>query len=147
MLVFSYDCRGLSSTTSSFRKFVFSPISDKDSRKRLLSLQLWHLLKYAELIEVVRQNDKPFIDMLNKVRVGNVDDAVEELLKASFVCDSDEHCNPKVALHMYAENEPAISRNEPVLNNSAGELYTIEADDKIPDNCKYQLAMILAAQN
>ena len=147
MLVFSYDCRGLSPTTSSFRKFVSSPISDKDSRKHLLSLQLWHLLKYAELIEVVRQNDKPFIDMLNKVRVSNVDDAVEELLKASFVCDSDEHCNPKVALHMHAENEPAISRNEPLLNNSAGELYTIEADDKIPDNCKYQLAMILAAQN
>ena len=48
---------------------------------------------------------------------------------------------------MYAENEPAISRSEAVLNNLPGEIYTIEADDKIPDNCKYQLAMILPAQN
>ena len=48
---------------------------------------------------------------------------------------------------MYAENEPAISRNEAVLNNLPGEIYTIEADDKIPDNCRYQLAMILPAQN
>ena len=48
---------------------------------------------------------------------------------------------------MYAENEPAISRNEAVLNNLPGEIYTIEADDKIPDNCKYQLAMIPPAQN
>ena len=37
-----------------------------------------------------------------------------------------------------------FGRNETVLNNSPGELYTIEA---IPDNCKYPLAMILAAQN
>ena len=48
---------------------------------------------------------------------------------------------------MYAENEPAISRNEAVLNNLPSEIYTIEADDKIPGNCKYQLAMILPAQN
>ena len=38
------------------------------------------------------------------------------------------------ALHMYTENEPAIDRNEAVLNNLPGELYTIEATDKNPDN-------------
>ena len=48
---------------------------------------------------------------------------------------------------MYAENEPAISRNELVLNNSPGELSTIETDIKFPDSCKYTLAMILVAQN
>ena len=126
-------------------KFIFSLFSDKDSMKHLLGLQLWHLFKYAELTEVVRQNDKPFIDMLNKVRVGNVDDDVEQLLRAKFVCESDENYYPKDALHMYAENEPAIDRNEAFLNNLPGELYTIEADYKIPDNCKYPLAMILAA--
>ena len=36
---------------------------------------------------------------------------------------------------MYAENEPAMKRNEAVLNNLPGEHCTIEADDKIPDNC------------
>ena len=47
---------------------------------------------------------------------------------------------------MYAENERAISRNELVLNNSPGELYTKETDNKFTDSCKYTLAMILVAQ-
>ena len=42
--------------------------------------------------------------MLNKIRVGNVDHDVEQLLKARSVCDSDENYCPKDALHMYAEN-------------------------------------------
>ena len=48
---------------------------------------------------------------------------------------------------MYAENEPAMKRNDAVLKDLSGELYTIEADDKIPDNCRYALATIQAAQN
>ena len=40
----------------------------------------------------------------------------------------------KKALHMYAENEPAMKRHEPVLNNLPGQLSTIEANDKILDN-------------
>ena len=63
-------------------------------------MQLWHL--------VVKQNDKLFIDLLNKVRVGNTDDGdAENLLKARFLSESDENY-PKDALHMYAENEPAM---------------------------------------
>ena len=34
----------------------------------------------------------------------------------------DENYYPKDALHMKAENEPAIGRNEAVLNNFPGEL-------------------------
>ena len=48
---------------------------------------------------------------------------------------------------MYAENEPVKKRNDAVLKDLSGELYTIEADDKIPDNCRYPLATIQAAQN
>ena len=40
-----------------------------------------------------------------------------------------------------------MKRNDAVLNDLPGELYTIEADDKIPDNCKYPLATIKAPQN
>ena len=114
--------------------------------KHLLGLQLRHLFKYAELTEVVRQNDKLFIDLLNKVRVDNIDDDVENLLKESFIRESDENY-PKDPLHMYAENEPVMKRHEAALNEFPGRLYIIEANDKIPDNCKYPLALIQAAQN
>ena len=40
-----------------------------------------------------------------------------------------------------------MKRNDAVLNDLHGELYAIEAHDKIQDNCKYQLATIQAAQN
>ena len=125
---------------------IFSQFSDKDSMKHLLGLQLWHLFKYAELTEVVRQNRRLFIDLLNKVQIGNIDDDVQNLLKARFIRESEEKY-PKDALHMYAENEPAMKRNEAVLNQLPGELYITEANDKIPDNCKYPLALIQAAQN
>ena len=46
---------------------------------------------------------------------------------------------------MYAENESATKRNAAVLNEMANELYTIEANDKIPGNCKYPMALIQAA--
>ena len=84
--------------------------------KHLLDLQLWCLYEYAELPEVLKQNDKLFINLLNEVRPGNIDDEVENLLKARFICENDEN-NPKDALHMYAENNPAMKRNENVLND------------------------------
>ena len=126
-------------------KLIFSQFSYKDSMKHLLGLQLSHLFKYAELTEVVRQNDQLFINLLNKVWVGN-DDDVENLLKARFIHESDENY-PKYPLHIYAGNEPTMKRHEAVLNELPGELYTIEANDKIPDNCKYPLALMQAAQN
>ena len=52
----------------------FSQFSDKDHTKHLLGLQLWDLFKHAELTELVRQNDKLFIALLNKV--GNIDDDI-----------------------------------------------------------------------
>ena len=54
--------------------------------------------------------------MLNKFRVGNIDDDVENLLEVRFISESDENY-PKNALHMYTENEPTMKRNEVVLNN------------------------------
>ena len=63
-------------------KLKFSQFFDKDSVKHVLGLQFWHSLKNAELTKVVSQNDKLFMDLLNKVQVGNIDDDIEKLLKA-----------------------------------------------------------------
>ena len=49
------------------------------------------------------------------------------------------HCD---ALHV--ENEAAMKMNEAVLNKLPGEHYAIEANDKIPNNCKYLSALILS---
>ena len=48
---------------------------------------------------------------------------------------------------MYPENELAMKSNEAVLNDLSGKLYTVEANNKIPDTCKYPLTLIQAVQN
>ena len=58
-------------------KLIISQFLAKDSIKQSLGLQLWHLLQYGEKTEVIRQNDKQFIDKINKVRVDNIDDNVK----------------------------------------------------------------------
>ena len=62
-----------------------------------------------KLTEIVRQNDKLFIDLRNNVRVGSTGDNVENLLRARFIRESNE-IHPKDVLHMHAENEPTMNR-------------------------------------
>ena len=40
-----------------------------------------------------------------------------------------------------------MKSNEAVLNDLLRQLYTIETNDKLPDSCKYALALIQAALN
>ena len=54
--------------------------------------------RYVELTSVVRQNDKLFIILSNKVCVDKIDDNVENLLKARYINESDENY-PKDTLH------------------------------------------------
>ena len=100
---------------------AFSKFLNKDSMKSFLGSQLWQLFKYAELTEVVRQNDELFVDLLNKIWVGRIDDDVENLLKASFICESDESY-AKVTLHMYAKIDSFMKRNKAILNDLPAEL-------------------------
>ena len=84
-------------------KLIFSRFCDKYSREHLLALQLWHIFKYAELTEVVKQNDKLVVDLLYKVRVGKINDDVEKLIKAIFTHEYDGNYLNN-ASYIYAEN-------------------------------------------
>ena len=97
----------------------------------MVSSNLWTDInsRLEEIFMMIPENvvtEKVFVDLLNKVWVGNIDDDAENLLKARFIHGSDENY-PKDALHSYAENKPAIKRNETILNELPGELYTIGA--------------------
>ena len=106
------------------RKLIFSQFSNKGSMKNLLGLQLWHLFKCKKLTEVVRLNNKLFIDLLNKVRVGKINNDVAKLLKARFKHESEEKYSKKDALNMYVENEHTMKRNYVFLNDLPGVSFT-----------------------
>ena len=50
----------------------------------------------------------------------------------------------KDMLHIYAENETDLKRNEVALNDIPGDFYTVGVNEKIPDNWKNLLATIEA---
>ena len=82
---------------------IFCHFSDMYSMEYLLGLQLWHLLKYAELAKVFRQKDKLFIDLLNKTPVGDIDADTEKLLKTIFIYESNDKTCKRCLAHVRRE--------------------------------------------
>ena len=59
---------------------------DEDYPESYIANNLWRLFSFAELTEVMQQKgDKNFIDILNKVRVGNIYSEVERTLKSRII--------------------------------------------------------------
>ena len=81
----------------------------------VVSADLWQKFRIAELTELMRQKDDvDFIHLLNKVRVGNIDNNVENILKARFISKNNPSY-PIEALHIFAENRPARVHNQTML--------------------------------
>ena len=94
-----------------------------------------------------RSSDKGhFIDILNKVHVGNVDSEVERTLKSRIICSSDLHY-PKYALHAFAENVPVFNHNKVMLDQINVMPVTIDAIDSIPMCCGFSDSPTIAARN
>ena len=72
-----------------------------------------------ELDQVMRQDDKIFVDMLNKIKVGEVDQNVEDVIKLRFI-DKNDPCYPGNILHIFAESTPVKRHNDNQLKQIPG---------------------------
>ena len=118
-----------------------------DRLEKLQSYELWQMFKLIELTEIMRQKDDiEFIELLNKVRIGNVDADVERSLKARFQ-DKNSVDFPSQDLHIFAENQPVNEHNKKFLSDLSGVNYIIEAIDNIPSESGCTGSVIEAARN
>ena len=84
--------------------------------------------------------------MLSSVRFCKFDENTEKLLKTRIIDQSDKNY-PHDPLDIYAGNAPTLLRNQIALNNLPGEVYSIEDNDKSPDDCSYPFSVIQSAQS
>ena len=96
----------------------------------------WRHFKIVELTEVMRQRgDQVFIDILNHIRVGIIDENDMAILKQRII-NEDHPDYPKDAIHLWAENKPVDDHNRMKLNELPGEEIEVDAKNKYPDNTK-----------
>ena len=48
---------------------------------------------------------------------------------------------------MYPQNAQKVSQNQTVLNNLTSELYSIDGNEKIPNDCRYPIFVTQARQS
>ena len=111
------------------------------------AIDLWRMFKIVELSEIMRkQGHNEMIDMLNKIRVGNIDTSVDNLLQSRFI-DINNPSDPVNATHIFAENAPANDHNENMLNRLISPLITIHDIDELPSNCNISESDIQTVRN
>ena len=106
---------------------------------------LWRTFKFCELDEVMRQRqDHAFIDLLNNVRIGELNESDIDVLSSRVIDRADENY-PVDALHIFAENEPALNRqlNQKMLEMIDQTVQTIEAIDQVRNSVPNHIYMIL----
>ena len=128
-------------------KAIYACVDEIDKIDRLLSLNLWHMFQFAELEEVTRQKcDPEFINLINKIKIGDIDEDVQQKLKARFVNETADNYLQN-AVHMFAENYPTVVHDKKILETLPGELHRVNSIDNIPADYKYPLHSIESAQN
>ena len=120
---------------------------DVEKIQRILSFELWDKFCIAELTEVMRQRgDDIFIDLLNKVRIGDIDESVESLLRQRFIEPGSVDYSHD-ALHIFGENEPANKHNEEMLNRISGPSIQVAAIDEFPQEYNIPTSDLRNLQN
>ena len=115
-------------------KPVFT-FNDTETMEGFINMDLQRKFRLPELDQVMRQDDKMFVDMLNKIRVGEIDQNAENVIKLRFI-DKNDPCYPGNILHIFAENTPVKKHNDNQLKQIPGQLITIPAKDEVPKNSK-----------
>ena len=83
----------------------------------------------------MRQDDEMFVNMLNKIRLVEIDQNVEDDIKLPFIDKNDPRYSCNI-LHIFAENAPVKRYNDNQLKHIPGDLITIPAKDEVPKNSK-----------
>ena len=86
-------------------------------------MDLWRKFRLAELDQAMRQDDEIFLNKLNKIRVGEIDQNVEDVINLRFI-DKNDPCYPGNILHIFAENAPVKRHNDNQLKHIPGQLVT-----------------------
>lgn len=94
------------------------------------------MFKYDELKQVIRQRNQISDNVVNIVRLGTDNKNIDKVLKARFI-DQSEKNYPYYAYNMYAQNASTVLRNKTAINNLPSEVYSIEANKNVLDDCRY----------
>ena len=124
-------------------KPVFT-FNETETMEGFISMDLWLKFRLAGLDQVMHQDDEMFINMLGKIRVGEFDQNVEDVIKSPFI-DKNDLRSPGNILHIFAENSPGKRHNDSQLKHILGQLMTVTVKDEFPKSSK--ISYIRGAQN
>ena len=112
--------------------FIFN---ETETMEGLISSDLWQKFRLAEFDQVMRQDDEILVNLLYKIRVGQIDQNTEHIIKSRFI-DKDDTSYSGNILDTFAENAPVKRHNDNRLKHIPGKLITIPAKDEVPENSK-----------
>ena len=117
----------------------------RDTRDKMANIcgNGWDLFKLFELHQTTRQkNDKPFAELLNRVREGNMTDEDVEMLKTRQI-STEQIIDLQDILHVYAINKYVNEHNSIKLNSLGKNIFHIKANDK----CKNDDTMLFTVDS
>ena len=92
----------------------------------------------------MRQDDEMFINLLNKRRVGQIEQTIEHAIKSRFTHKDDTSYAGNI-FHIFAEHGSVKRSNHNQLKHIPGKLITIPAKDEVSKNSK--ISNVTEAQN
>ena len=96
-------------------------------RQHFKMLGLWDLFKYTELTECVRQNNKAFIELLNRMRFGEMKEEDHHMLQ-----EGSSEIEDKKVVHLFARNKSVEAHNNKMLEELPHIPTKVTAIDRAP---------------